>query len=290
MGADAFYLFEPVSPTPQSAPVVVFLHGFAAVHPRSYVAWISHIVRRGNIVVYPVYQVDNRSPAAPYTSHAFTAVQRAYAVLESPSHVQADAEGMALVGHSIGGVIAGNLAGLAEEAGLPTPRVLLLANAADATTGPGGAFESIMDPDAYASVPDDIFVLAVVGEEDRVAGAEAARFIFATTPQVPATNKEIILLPSDYHGTPALLAMHTAPGSIDLELLVGELPPALSRPRVSPVDALDYYGYWKWLDGLMDFAWYGVHGEFALGGGSEQTFMGLWSDTTPVRPAEVIWP
>lgn len=51
-----FWVFEPAEPHAAAAPVVVFTHGWGATNPRAYGAWIDHIVRRGNIVVYPVYQ------------------------------------------------------------------------------------------------------------------------------------------------------------------------------------------------------------------------------------------
>ncbi len=286
----AFYVFEPADPVPASAPVIAFLHGYAADQPRSYIAWISHLVRRGNIVIYPVYQTNNRPPASTYTPAALAALEDAVAVLSASGRVAPRWEHFALVGHSLGGVIAANLAALMVDAGLPTPRALLLANAADATTGPGGAFESILDDYDYGTFPQDLLMLAVVGDEDRVVGAEAARTVFSKTPHVSAQNKEIVLLPSDDHGFPPLVASHPAAGAVELALLLDGLPNAGDRTRASPIDALDFYGYWKWFDALTDTAFFGQNREYALGRTPEQLFMGLWSDGAPVTPARVIWP
>jgi len=51
-----FWIFEPADPKPETAPLVVFNHGYGATEPRTYGAWIDHLVKRGKIVVYPAYQ------------------------------------------------------------------------------------------------------------------------------------------------------------------------------------------------------------------------------------------
>jgi hypothetical protein len=58
-GPTAYWLFEPAEPTPKTAPVVIFNHGWLAYVPGGYSAWTDHLVRRGNIVVYPA---TRRSP------------------------------------------------------------------------------------------------------------------------------------------------------------------------------------------------------------------------------------
>src|SRR5262245_4974237 len=52
-GAQEYWLFEPAKPKPESVPVVVFLHGWGAMNPLLYGGWIEHLVKRGNIVVFP---------------------------------------------------------------------------------------------------------------------------------------------------------------------------------------------------------------------------------------------
>ena len=55
-GVKSYWIFEPADPKPAIAPVVVFHHGWLAVNPGIYGAWIDHLTRRGAIVVYPRYQ------------------------------------------------------------------------------------------------------------------------------------------------------------------------------------------------------------------------------------------
>jgi hypothetical protein len=124
-----------------------------------------------------------------------------------------------------------------------------------------------------------------VGEEDRLAASEVAMRVLDSTPQVPSSNKVLLGLSSDKHGVPALDADHTAAGSWHARPRTIDL-----RDSTSRIDALDFYGYWKWADALVDIVIRGQNAEYAFGNTPEQTFMGLWSDGTPVIPAEVLWP
>src|SRR5262245_60241027 len=55
-GNQEYWIFEPDAPKPASAPVIVFIHGWGGMNPLYYGAWLDHLVKRGNIVVYPRYQ------------------------------------------------------------------------------------------------------------------------------------------------------------------------------------------------------------------------------------------
>jgi hypothetical protein len=88
---------------------------------------------------------------------------------------------------------------------------------------------------------------------------------------LPAASKDYVLVRSDEHGTPPLVADHFLP-------LSGSGYPA---------DALDFYGPWKLLDGLQECATARRACRSALGGTAEQRFMGRWSDGVPVTPLQV---
>ena len=53
-GARQYWIFEPYSPKPESAPLIVFNHGWGAKRPISYRAWIDHLVKRGNLIANPL--------------------------------------------------------------------------------------------------------------------------------------------------------------------------------------------------------------------------------------------
>ncbi|RIL12245.1 MAG: hypothetical protein DCC75_00775 [Proteobacteria bacterium] len=128
-GADAagYWIFEPAHPRPNSAPVIVFNHGFGASDPRSYGAWISHLVRKGNAVIYPIYQHEDkfRYPPSEITSNAIEAVKQALQKLNGTEHIKGELGKFAVVGHSAGGQISANMAATWKEAGLPQPKAVM---------------------------------------------------------------------------------------------------------------------------------------------------------------------
>jgi acetyl esterase/lipase len=107
-------------PTGESPPrrTIVFLHGWQAMPPYFYGAWLRHLVTEGNTVVYPVYQGAGTSPAA--------LVQNALAGIAAGLHAaHADPSAVVAIGHTTGGAIAFDYAALADGEGLPVPRAVL---------------------------------------------------------------------------------------------------------------------------------------------------------------------
>jgi acetyl esterase/lipase len=289
-GATAYFLFEPTDPAPASAPVIVFVHGYSAVGPRSYGGWIRHLVRRGNVVVYPVYQSNFFVPAKELTGNAVSAIADALGVLAGDGHVAPELDRVAYVGHSAGGVIAANLAGRAAGAGLPAAQALYLADAQDTGFGRGDIHNSMLEPESYLRIPPQTLVLAVVAQEDHLARDETSSTILHWVPQVAPADKEIISFASDYHGCPNLIAGHLTVSSVE-PIVTDRLKPAAAHHNREPrINAFEYYGYWKWLDALTDAAFFGIDREYALGNTPEQTSLGVWSDGTPVKPARIIGP
>ena len=314
-----YYLYEPAGPKPETAPLIVFTHGWGGTNPSlSYGAWINHLVRRGNIVVYPVYQsAISMLNGARYTSNCVKSVLDAIQVLEGSGHVKPDLNRFATVGHSVGGVLAANIAAVALKSGLPAPRAVM-------SVEPGN---TPMPPlENMSLIPSDALLITLAGDQDNVVGCKDAQKIFTQTPQIPLENKDYVIMVSDSSGSTTLVADHFAPtcwgpltvsmpdmsgltsvsgaGSLlsDLESILLEFSGAddisastesMSIP-VNPgfdfgsrmgfgTNALDYYGTWKLFDALTDAAFYGKNREYALGNTPEQRYMGTWSDGTPVK-------
>jgi len=56
------YAFYAAGSAPEAGrPVAVFLHGWGAVNPQSYGAWIDHLARQGWLVLFPRFQEVNRT-------------------------------------------------------------------------------------------------------------------------------------------------------------------------------------------------------------------------------------
>jgi hypothetical protein len=314
-GATQFWLFEPAHPTPKTAPAVVFLHGWGAVEPAPYRAWIDHIVRRGNIVIYPRYQVDHRTPPREFASSAITAVRAALELLRTDAtRVRADLARFALVGQSVGGALSINLAASAARAGLPPPTAVMSIQPGKTWGLPRRAALVFED---LSTLPPAMLLLVVAGDRDRVARDIDARRIYYGASRIPPQNKNFVLVMSDLYGTPPLEAHHLAPlarggGSAspqqsaaaalkerqaerraargDSALAAGaegEDPedrlPDLSGIAGTAPDAMDFFGFWKLFDALTDAAFYGKNREYALGNTPQQRGMGRWSDGRPVR-------
>ncbi len=274
-GARAYFLYEPGTPKPDRAPVVVFLHGYDLAGPARYEAWIHHLVRKGNTVVFPVYQARG-TKVTDYTANALAAVKDALRRLsEGARHAHPEAGQFALAGHSLGGVIATNIAGLCAGEGLPVPKAVLLANPGDTHSSHPDIPPILLSP----GLMPNLLLLGIAGAEDATVGDRTALEILEDATSVEGTNKNLIRLNSDGSGDADLLADHLAPlATVSKKHGIPSAPP----------DALDFFGYWKWLDALLDAAFSGIRREFALGDTPEQRFMGQWSDGRPVTEPGVI--
>jgi poly(3-hydroxybutyrate) depolymerase len=260
-GAEEYWLYEPASPKPYSAPVIIFLHGWGATNPKPYEAWMEHLVKRGNIVIYPRYQKNARSPLKELTANTIDAIQNALNKLENDTgHVKADVTKFAVVGHSAGGVISANVAALAKEIGMPEVLALM-------PVEPGRTWNIVsrgnIPLEDMSKISSNTLLLSVIGDKDSVARDIDAKRIFYESTQISLNNKDFVTMISDSHGSPPLNANHFAP--------------------TAPINALDFYGMWKLFDGLCDAAFYGKNRKYAMGNTTEQRFMGLWSDGRPVK-------
>ena len=258
-GAHEFWIFEPTDPAPASAPLIVFNHGWSALYPTFYKAWVDHLVRHGNIVVYPRYQFGLVIGLRFATQYAIDAVKQAITILQQGDHVRPDLGKFAIVGHSLGGGITAEMAALANTSGLPVPKAVM---PVQPFVRP---FTMITN---FSGIPSTALLLVVVGENDTIAGNQSGKLIFATATNVPLSQKDYVIQRSDSHGFPGLVADHLAPVCI---------------PNSTLVDSMDYFSTWKLFDALTDYAFYGINRDYCLGNTSQQRFMGLWSDGVPVK-------
>jgi dienelactone hydrolase len=272
-----YWLFEPLDEggerllEPQ--PLVIFMHGFTAVDPQTYRAWIDHIVRGGAVVIYPDYQRLNPFRLDPdqYLDNAIVAIRDALPRLDSGEFTSIDLDRVAIVGHSAGAVLSVNYAAAAPLLGLPVP-VAVMAVEPGGCRGCGGMSDQFgMELVGLESIAPETYVLVIVGEDDWVVGSEPGKEIWSQLDHIPLDQRDFITIRTDRHGTPSLNADHFFPLTSGL----------------GDVNALDWYGTWKLFDGLMSCALDGEVCDSAIGNTEFQTFMGTWSDGTPVTPALV---
>ena len=286
-GAQGGWIFTPAIPLPKSAPVIVFCHGWGALDPHGYRAWIDHLVRRGAIVVWPNYQDSLRVRGADFLPNALAGIHTAFAQLAAPdAPIAADFSRVAIVGHSAGGLLSAEIAAAAAAERLPPFRAVMPVQPGDGSRD--GARPATIPRSDIAPLPASTLLLVVLGADDHFAFEQLGLRLYDAAVAVPASNKNVLELRTDRHGSPALVANHFAPAA----------PADAHAPRAhawssdfehaGAVDAMDWFGTWKLFDALCDAAFYGRERDTALGGGAAQTFMGTWSDGVPVIPMRVL--
>lgn len=271
-GAHQYWIYEPSSPKPESAPVIVFNHGWAVMYPFFYEGWIEHLVKKGNIVIYPRYQESITTPNTEFTTNSIQATKEALKELQSGGHVKPELDKFAIVGHSAGGLISINMATRASTEGLPTPKAVFCVEpgrSGNGTDKRGMMLENL------SNVPGETLLLTLAGDRDNITGDADAKRIYLETDKISPENKDYVVLVTDEHGKPPLIADHLAPLAFHSQGGLGNL--------FFLINAQDYYGTWKLFDGLYDAAFYGKNREYALGNTSQQKFMGIWSDGTGVK-------
>ncbi|HEV8440163.1 MAG TPA: alpha/beta hydrolase [Methylomirabilota bacterium] len=280
----AYWVFEPSQPSPASAPLVLFLHGWGGGSPAKSGAWFDHLAKKGNIVLFPAYQGSMRPWAKPWDrtppthmlKNVLTALKDAVQRLQSGGHVRPDLDRFAVTGASLGGALTAQLAAVASKNHLPVPKVIM-----PMVPGRGLWARQPLPAVDLNTIAASTLMLVVVCEDDRNSGDFEGRAIFSKTSQIPAANKNFIVMLSDRHGTPPLIANHNSPSASNPAYGLGE-------KDHSPVNARHYYGYWKLFDALMDAAFHQRNREYALGDTPPQRFMGVWSDGVPVKPLQVV--
>jgi acetyl esterase/lipase len=191
-GVKEYWIYEPDQPKPSSAPLVIFLHGWSAMNPQVYGAWIDHLVKRGNIVVYPRYQADLKTPLKDFTANTIDAIKNAIGRLQNePNHVRPDLSKVAVVGHSVGGLLTANVTALAKENGLP--QVSAMMSVEPGRTWNPGTRGNVPLVD-LSKIPSQTLLLAVIGDKDRIARDTDAKRIYYESRNVNVDNKDFITL------------------------------------------------------------------------------------------------
>lgn len=234
-GGTAFRLFWPACGEPHGPlPLVVFLHGFSAIDPVAYGAWIDDIVRSGAVVVYPVYQTSLLD--LYQTDNAIASVQLALVELRNGPYPPIDTDRVVYAGHSAGGGLSLNLAAESARGVLPKPWAVMAVEPANnldpAAPGEPDAHGWVRD---WRSIPASTRLVIVVGDQDTIVNDEAAYLAWERTTQV--SERRYVTLRSRTDRFPPLLASHLTPLS----------PPGVWLPPLFEVNDHD-----RWLWSTLD--------------------------------------
>jgi acetyl esterase/lipase len=281
LSPEGYWLFEPSNPKPDSANLVLFNHGYGVFNPGPYGQWIEHLVRKGNIVIFPKYQLSDASLPSTYTPNAIIGLQDALSELQTnPNRVKPRMQNYAIIGHSYGGVITSNMVTEYASYGIPKPKCFMLCQ-----PGTGGLNSGRLN--SYANMDTDYNALIVVGDDDIIVGDVFGREIMDST-NIPTSRKNFITHFLDNNGFPNLEASHNEPLSTNLNYDGGTTSTVITGGYLaSKTDAVDYYCYWKLADALLNCTFYNTDCEYAFGDTPEQRYMGEWSDGTSVVELQV---
>jgi dienelactone hydrolase len=250
-GARSYWLYEPAGPPAGRAPVVVLLHGWMALNPGLYGAWIEHLVGRGNVVVFPRYQDDWTTPPAQFLPNALAALRDALDVLETgPGRVRPDRGRVAVIGHSAGGnlavLLAAAVAAAPDAADLPALRAVVAVFPGEVRPAPGPS---------PADLPPETRLVILAGDRDVVVGDGRARSLFGHAAAVPGDHKRYILLRTDEGA--GVTAEHFAPTAASDRLDTGEGPLRETQRARARLDALDRDVFWPVADLTLEAAFAG---------------------------------
>ena len=281
-GATGFMLFIPANPHADSLPLVVFDHGFGEWNPLRYARWIDHILKRGNIVIFPRWQLNEYTTlSTSFTPNAVTGILRAIDTLKNHlSWTQPELDKVFYIGHSYGGLISANLATNFVSYNIPKPKAILMACPGYGTY-PGGQLLS------YSAMDSSIFVLDIFERNDNVVDSTFALQVFNQTTSVPYSHKNLVIHFADSTGTPPVRSSHGESRFIDSTYDKGDRGIVMAQASYAYTDATDFYCHWKLFYALEDCVLTGNGCATAFGDTYPQKYMGVWSNANPVTPLEI---
>jgi pimeloyl-ACP methyl ester carboxylesterase len=281
-GVTGFMLYIPDSPHADSLPLIVFTHGFGEWNPMRYGSWIDHLVKRGNIVVFPRYQQNEYTTfSINFTSNTAAGILRAIDTIHAHSNwTQPKLNQVFYMGHSYGGLISANLATKYLNYGIPKPKAVLMACPGYGQY-PGGQLSN------YGTMDSSIFLLEIIEHEDHVVDSTFALQVFNQTTWIPYVHKNLVIHYADTTGAPGITSTHGEPSCVDSTYDNGDVGVVMSQANFAYTDANDFYCYWKLFDALEDCALAGNGCTTAFGDTPEQKNMGQWSNGTPLIPLEI---
>jgi dienelactone hydrolase len=295
-GEQRVYVFVPAQPALHGkVPLVLLHHGWQGMNPLNFGALIDHLARSGQVVIYPVYQLSADTSPQLVTRNAAEADRRGIEALQQQRGLRPDPQRVLYVGYSMGAAISLNLALDPASHGLPAPRALVL-------EAPGDAYHVAHGDDARSIIgeveklPADLPVAILTGSADTSIGLPTARKLAARLCQIRADRRVLMVLPSDQHAGKNVHAAHGSPGApdtrYDFALKRNDIPTRIPGrdgfEASGSLNQLDFYGYWKVIDAMVDSLPDGGLPDAVFGNGTPaQRYLGMWPDGTPYTPATV---
>ncbi|WP_170871630.1 alpha/beta hydrolase family protein [Desulfosporosinus metallidurans] len=240
-GVNKYIIYEPSPKATVTLPVLAFIHGYSLnPTPDNNQDFIDHLVKKGNIVIWPYYENMFTDPNN-YDVNAGNAIKAAmnYIIANPSTHAQPkyDPSGnmdFGILGHSAGGTTTANIASRYSTWSLPKPKAIMTMNAG---RNLDGSDDGVPYRD-YSQIANDTYMLTLVSSEDTTVEDIPSRYIWNNSTQISSSLRDWILIKSDTHGSPDTNDISSVHSDVNNQVL----------------DAIDYYGAWKWATALFNYA------------------------------------
>lgn len=294
-GAQRVYLFVPAQPNKiKTVPIVLFYHGWQMMNPMNFGGLIDHLVRTGHVVIYPVFQDSEKTPPAQIIVNAAISQRLALDTLQQEFNLIPQAGQTLYLGFSIGAAIAINTAIDAQKYALPAADAMILLAPGDIQHLDQG----VEQPSFYERInklPQSLPIVLMTGNNDTV-GLPTGRMLAKRLCHIPRQHRIFYVLPSSSQGFRKINAGHGSPGAPDsrynFTLQQQNFPhilPGKSQYEASAsLNQLDFYGYWKMIDGLLEGLKAASFPSYVFGNGTpDQLSLGYWEDGSPLQPMRI---
>ena len=142
--------------------------------------------RRGNIVLYPLFEKTRSDPPKNSLRNAIESTKQALQYLADEGPVKPELSDFAGVGHSFGGGLLAQMAGLAASSGLPQLHSIM-------PVMPGWLASRSYPTDNLAGIPHSTYLLIVEGDRDQFQDTRHGSTIFNAT-TIPPDQKAFVRL------------------------------------------------------------------------------------------------
>ncbi len=288
------YIFQPAAENLSKLPVVLFLHGWRGTNPKNFGALIDLMVRRGAVVIYPVYQEEGEKTSPQLIAgNASDSIKAALASIEKNQPQLIDQSKTLYWGFSMGASLSMRFATQNKTLALPAPRAMVLVAPGEPHHVVRGAASAPI-AGQIESLPKDIPTFIITGNADSSIGVPTARAWSQRLCHLPSTHRKLLLLPSDGENGHRIAAGHGSPGAPDSRFdfpdatqTVTSRIPAISGFEESPsLNQLDFYGYWRISMAMLDYvAGADYPYELFLPNSLENQFLGLLPSGRPYASA-----
>lgn len=182
-GAQAVAVLRP-EPALERPPAILFLHGWGLKRVNDYGPWLRHLVRAGNVVIFPRYQLSESSNPGNSRRNVLAGLRLAL------RRVPIDRASLVVAGHSAGAAMAADYAAISGTRGLPRPLAVF-------SVYPGRAFigypAGIPAAD-YRRIAPSTRLVVMAGSNDVVVAQAPALSIFRGATRIPRSRRRYVLV------------------------------------------------------------------------------------------------